>query len=115
MKKNEMNKILGYISPADGELTCQFTDEAFEIKTGELAFSFNGNPISPSQARLQGFELCDDIVMPETIKNRRELSEWLKGTLNLKGRGPRFNELYVKFGRNLPVGHSEFFNPKPKF
>jgi hypothetical protein len=112
MKKSEANKVLAYVAPADSELTCLFSDESFEVQKGELAFSFNGNPISPSQARLQGFRLSDDITMPSGISNRRELSAWLQGPLNLERNSDKFRTLYSKFGSELPAGHEEFFNPK---
>jgi len=106
MKQSDRNKIV--VSTHSGpteKAKCHFTEEEFELTPGHAAYTFNSKFVSPRWAQSKGYEISSDLELPNTVKSRSELAEWLTGTLELDRNSKEFGLLYKTFGSALPAGY----------
>jgi O-methyltransferase involved in polyketide biosynthesis len=93
-----MKIILKNSNPGE-QMICLFSGKPFTTTEATFYDELN-RPISHAEARTRNFEFASDFKIPDTIKSREKLSQWLQ-SIGIKSTTQAYRDVYKKFGENL--------------
>ena len=74
-------------------MKCALSQRLYEQGPG-IQYVFEGKPICKEAALAKGLDLST-VPIPDTIKSKIDLTDYIQGTLNISRRDPHFHKLYA--------------------